>query len=53
MATSALTPIVADPNFHCFACTLTNSNPVGGSPSHRRERQIVRRARVADPPMSG
>jgi hypothetical protein len=23
MATTALTPIVADPNFHCFACTLT------------------------------
>jgi hypothetical protein len=23
MATTALTPIVADPDFHCFACTLT------------------------------
>ena len=32
MATTALTPIVADPDFHCFACTLTPSNPVGGSP---------------------
>src|SRR5258705_5898941 len=27
MAATALTPIVADPNFHCFACTLTTSNP--------------------------
>ena len=25
MATTALTPIVADPDFHCFACTLTRS----------------------------
>jgi hypothetical protein len=32
MATTALTPTVADPNFHCFACTLTNSNRVRGSP---------------------
>src|SRR6478609_1836102 len=23
MATTALTPIVAEPDFHCFACTLT------------------------------
>ncbi len=23
IATTALTPIAADPNFHCFACTLT------------------------------
>ena len=23
MPTTALTPIVADPNFHCFACILT------------------------------
>ena len=47
MATTALTPIVADPNFHCFACTLTTSNPVGGSaPATGAKPSTVRRARV-------
>jgi hypothetical protein len=38
MATSALTPIVADnPSFHCFACTLTTPIRSVVRPSHRGE----------------
>jgi hypothetical protein len=37
MATTALTPIVADPNFHCFACTLTTPIRSVVRRSHRGE----------------
>ena len=37
MATTALTPIVADPDFHCFACTLTPPIRSVVRPSYRGE----------------
>ena len=37
MATTALTPIVADPDFHCFACTLTPPIWSVVRPSYRGE----------------
>jgi hypothetical protein len=54
MAITALTPIVADPNFHCFACTLTTPQSGRGfAGATGADPQIVRRARVVDPPLNG
>jgi hypothetical protein len=38
IAITALTPIVADPDFHCFACTWTTPIGSGVRPIHRCER---------------